>query len=108
MRYPRRGEIYWGPGQTKTRPLLVISNDTGNRYSEEVIVIAGTGQKLDKIYPVEVKVEGYGLEKPTKFTASKIFTILQEDLGNRIGRLPNSKMAEIEKALLISLDITHI
>jgi len=45
MSFPRRGEVFWGPGKKKIRPLLVVSNDQGNRYSNDVVVIPGTTQK---------------------------------------------------------------
>jgi len=60
MSFPRRGEVFWGPGKKKIRPLLVVSNDQGNRYSNDVVVIPGTTQKKDVIYPVEILVtEGF-------------------------------------------------
>ncbi|MBA7574401.1 hypothetical protein ES708_16207 [subsurface metagenome] len=45
MSFPRRGEVFRGPGKKKIRPLLVVSNDQGNRYSDDVVVIPGTTQK---------------------------------------------------------------
>ena len=75
MSFPRRGEIFWGPGKEKIRPLLVISNDQGNRYSSNVVVIPGTTKNIDTVYPVEVLVHGEGLPKLTKFQADSIFTI---------------------------------
>jgi len=60
MSFPCRGEVFWGPGKKKIRPLLVVSNNQGNRYSNDVVVIPGTTQKTDIIYPVEVLVtEGF-------------------------------------------------
>jgi mRNA interferase MazF len=56
MNFPKRGEIYWGPGKKKTRPLLVVSNNLGNQYSSDVVVIPGTTQNTDSVYPVEVLV----------------------------------------------------
>ena len=45
MNFPKRGEVYWGPGKKKTRPLLIVSNDLGNQYSSDVVVIPGTTKK---------------------------------------------------------------
>jgi mRNA interferase MazF len=105
MSFPRRGEIFWGPGKKKVRPLLVVSNDLDNRYSNDVVVIPGTTKNIEKIYPVEVLAEGSGLHKPTKFQADSIFTILQDELGERIGMLPISIMDKIAQALRIELDL---
>jgi len=68
MSFPRRSEVFWGPGKKKIRPLLVVSNDQGNRYSGDVVVIPGTTQKTDMVYPVEVLVTK-GFSTPTKFQA---------------------------------------
>jgi len=103
MSFPRRGEIFWGPGKEKIRPLLVISNDQGNRYSSNVVVIPGTTKNIDTVYPVEVLVHGEGLPKLTKFQADSIFTIYKSELGNKIGQLSSETMNNIATALRIEL-----
>lgn len=105
MNFPKRGEVFWGPGKKKIRPLLVISNDLGNRYSEDVVVIPGTTKNIEKVYPVEVIAESLSFSKPTKFQADSIFTIKQDELGQKIGKLPKSVMDEVAQALRIELDI---
>jgi mRNA-degrading endonuclease toxin of MazEF toxin-antitoxin module len=104
MSFPRRGEVFWGPGKKKIRPLLVVSNDQGNRYSNDVVVIQGTTQKTDIVYPVEVLViEGFS--KPTKFQADSIFTIGKEELGEKITELSPDIMADINTVLQIELNL---
>lgn len=105
MNFPRRGEIFWGPGKKKIRPLLVISNDLGNHYSNDVVVISGTTKNVEKIYPVEILAEATGLPKPTKFQADSIFTISQDELGEKIGKLSDSVMDKVAQALRIELDL---
>ncbi len=105
MNFPRRGEIFWGPGKKKIRPLLVVSNDLGNRYSNDVVIIPGTTRNVEKIYPVEVLAEGIYLPKPTKFQADSIFTISQDELGEKIGKLPVEVLDKISRALRIELDL---
>jgi mRNA interferase MazF len=83
MNFPKRGEVYWGPGKKKIRPLLVVSNNLGNQYSNDVVVIPGTTQNTSTIYPIEVLVEK-GLSNPTKFQADSIFTIEKTELGEKI------------------------
>lgn len=105
MTFPHRGEIFWGPGKKKIRPLLVISNDQGNRYSSNVVVIPGTTKKIETVYPVEILVRGCGLPKPTKFQADSIFTILKDELGEKIGKLSPADMDALAVALRIELSI---
>jgi len=104
MNFPRRGEVFWGPGKKKIRPLLVVSNDQGNRYSNDVVVISGTTQKKDIIYPIEILVTE-GFSKPTKFQADSIFTIGKEELGEKITQLSPDIMTDINTALKIELDL---
>ena len=104
MSFPRRGEVFWGPGKKKIRPLLVVSNDQGNRYSGDVVVIPGTTQKTDMVYPVEALVTK-GFSTPKKFQADSIFTIGKEELGEKITELSPDIMADINTALQIELNL---
>lgn len=104
MIFPHRGEVFWGPGKKKIRPLLVVSNNQGNHYSNDVVVIPGTTQKTDTIYPVEI-LATEGFSKPTKFQADSIFTIEKEELGEKITELSTDIMADVNTALQIELDL---
>ena len=104
MTYPKRGEVYWGPGKEEIRPLVIISNDIGNQYSEDVIVMAGTSKNIDKVYPVEVLITK-GLKKPTKFQADALFTIRKHELGEQITTLSQENISRINNAIRIELDI---
>jgi mRNA interferase MazF len=104
MNFPKRGEAYWGPGKKKIRPLLIVSNNLGNQYSNDVVVIPGTTQNTSTVYPIEVLVEK-GFSKPTKFQADSIFTIEKTELGERITSLSAEIMEDINRALQIELDL---
>ena len=104
MSFPRRGEVFCGPGKKKIRPLLVVSNDQGNRYSNDVVVIPGTTQKKDIVYPIEILVTE-GFSKPTKFQADSIFTIGKEELGEKIAEISPDIMADVNTALQIELNL---
>jgi len=113
--YPERGEIYLvdfgkveGAQIEKTRPALVIQNDLGNRYSPHTIVVAVRSAEEKKLLPVFVSVpEGIaGLTKDSLIDCGHISTVLKVRLGNRIGKLPTSFQAEVDKALKISLDLS--
>ena len=104
MNFPKRGEVYWGPGKKKIRPLLIVSNNLGNQYSNDVVVIPGTTQNTSTVYPIEVLVEK-GFSKPTKFQADSIFTIEKTELGERITSLSAERMEDINRSLQIELDL---
>jgi mRNA-degrading endonuclease toxin of MazEF toxin-antitoxin module len=104
MTFPKRGEIYWGPGKKKVRPFLVVSNNLGNQYSSDVVVIPGTTRNTDTVYPIEVLVKK-GFSKPTKFQADSIFTIEKKELGDKITSLSADIMKEINRALQIELNL---
>ncbi|HAJ34014.1 MAG TPA: hypothetical protein DCK79_11805 [Candidatus Atribacteria bacterium] len=104
MSFPRRGEVFWGLGKKKICPFLVVSNDQGNRYSGDVVVIPGTTQKTDMVYPIEVLVTK-GFSTPTKFQADSIFTIGKEELGEKITELSLDIMANVNTALQIELNL---
>ncbi len=111
--YPRRGEIYWvkldpavGSEISKTRPAVIISNDTGNQYSDRIIVAPLTSKGLDKVYPFEVKVTAEdGINSVSKVLLDQIRTIDKSRLGKQIGNLNNKKMEEVNKAIRVSLDV---
>lgn len=113
MNNPLKGEIYWanlnptiGSEISKTRPVLVVSNNINNQYASTVSILPITSS-TEKIYPFEVllvKNEG-GLANDSKVKANQIRTIDKQRLQSKIGTVAISKMAEIEKAILIHLDI---
>ncbi len=114
MPYPQRGEIYWvkldptiGSEIAKTRPALIISNNTGNQYYDRVIVAPITSKSIDKVYPFEVKItkgEG-GLDEISKILMDQIRTIDKSHLGEKIGKLESKIMRNVNESIRISLDI---
>jgi len=71
---------------------------------DDVVVIPGTTQKRDIVYPVEILVTE-GFSKPTKFQADSIFTIGKEELGEKITELSPDIMADINTVLQIELNL---
>ncbi len=110
--YPRRGENYLvnldptiGAEINKTRPAVIISNDLNNKYSETVTIIPITS-KVAKVYPFEVILTSgtlSGLEKKSKAKCSQIRTIDKCRLHKRMGRVSDSELEEIEKAIILHL-----
>ena len=102
----KRGEIYYadlspvvGSEQGGVRPVLVVQNNVGNRYSPTVIAAAITSQ-LDKAkLPTHIAVpaEVCGLPR------NSVVLLEQIRLGEKIGELPSGMMARVNEALLVSL-----
>ena len=108
-----KGEIYWanlsptvGSEISKTRPVLIVSNDINNQYAATVSILPLTSTTA-KIYPFEVflpKGEG-NLSNDSKAKANQIRTIDKQRIGDKIGKISASKLEEIETAILIHLGI---
>jgi mRNA interferase MazF len=110
----KRGEIYLvsldptiGREIAKTRPVVIISNNSCNRFSSTITILPITSKNLKKNYPFEVKlVKGKGsLPKNSKVKADQIRTIDKRRIVKRIGMLDADSMLLIETALKIHLDI---
>jgi mRNA interferase MazF len=111
---PRRGDVYWasldptvGAEIAKTRPVVIISNDVGNRHSSVVIVAALTSGRGDRVYPFEVLInagEG-GLSRASKILLNQVRTIDKTRLGRRIGALGWERMIEVDAAIRLSLAV---
>ncbi len=108
-----KGEIYWadlsptvGSEISKTRPVLIVSNNVNNQFAATVSILPITSTTA-KIYPFEVflpKGEG-NLTNDSKAKANQIRTIDVQRIGNKIGEISRSKSIEIENAILIHLGI---
>lgn len=113
----RRGDIFYadlspviGSEQGGTRPVLVIQNDIGNKYSPTVIVSPITSQ-IDKArlpIHVELKANRYGLEKDSVVLLEQIRTIDKKRLMEKIAHLDGEIMARVDEALMISLGLREI
>ena len=108
----KRGEIYYadlspvvGSEQGGVRPVLVVQNDVGNKYSPTIIVSAITSQLGKAKLPthIELSAEEYNLPKNSVALLEQIRTLDKRRLQEKITTLSSSKMKEINKALLISL-----
>ena len=109
----KRGEIYYadlspvvGSEQGGIRPVLIVQNDIGNKYSPTVIVGAITSQ-LDKAkLPTHIEVgKECGLNKNSVILLEQIRTIDKRRLQEKIGQLSQQKMNEVDYAIEISLGL---
>ena len=108
----KRGEIYYadlspvvGSEQGGIRPILVVQNDTGNKYSPTIIGAAITSKLNKAKLPTHIELnEGEcGLVKDSVILLEQIRTLDKKRLKERIGELSAPTMQKVNVALLISL-----
>ena len=107
----KRGEIYFadlspvvGSEQGGVRPVLVIQNDIGNKYSPTVIAAAITSQLSKTKLPTHIEIDQTsGLPKNSVVLLEQIRTLDKRRLKEKICELSAIKMSEINQALLVSL-----
>ena len=111
----KRGDIYYaelnpviGSEQGGTRPVLIISNNIGNRHSPTVIIAAITSRVQTKAkLPTHTEVKDVeGLDRDSIILLEQIRTIDKQRLKNHMGTMPDNIMARVDKALAISLAMT--
>ncbi len=109
----RRGDIFYanlspvvGSEQGGVRPVLVVQNDIGNKYSPTIIVAAITSKINKAKLPTHIELSGttYGLEKNSVVLLEQIRTLDKARLIEKIGNAVN-KLEEIDNALAISLGL---
>ncbi len=88
-RPPRRGEIYWvvldptvGTEIRKTRPAVIVSNDSCNRFGSRVVVLPVTSH-VESLYPGEARIRVR--RRPGRALGDQIRSIDRARLGARIG-----------------------
>lgn len=110
----KRGDVYFadlspvvGSEQGGVRPVLVIQNNIGNRFSPTVIVAAITAQIQKAKLPthVEIAAEIYDFDRDSVVLLEQIRTIDKQRLTDKITHLNEDIMAEIDEALQISLGL---
>ncbi len=108
----KRGELYYadlspvvGSEQGGIRPILVVQNDTGNKYSPTIIAAAVTSKLNKAKLPthIELSAREFGLQKDSVILLEQIRTLDKRRLKDRIGALPPTTMKRVNVALLISL-----
>lgn len=110
----KRGDIYYadlspviGSEQGGIRPVLIIQNDIGNKYSPTVIAAAITSQINKAKMPthIELLAKDYGLNKDSVVLTEQIRTIDKKRLREKIGRLDDELMKKVNDALFISFGL---
>jgi mRNA interferase MazF len=110
----KRGDIFYadlspviGSEQGGIRPVVIIQNDLGNRYSPTVIVAAITSQINKAKLPthVEISSEVYGLNKDSVILLEQIRTVDKKRLREKIGHMTDEDMKKVMEALVISMGL---
>ena len=111
----KRGDIFYadlspviGSEQGGVRPVLVVQNDIGNRFSPTVIAAAITSQINKAKLPthIEVSAQDYGLSKDSVVLLEQVRTIDKKRLKEKIGHLDSMTMRRVDDALEVSLGLS--
>lgn len=112
MEQIKRGQIYYadlspvvGSEQGGTRPVLIIQNDVGNKFSPTVIVAAVTSQMTKAKLPTHIELPKNlcGLPKDSVILLEQIRTLDKRRLKEKVGDVDNGTLFKVDKAILISL-----
>ena len=110
----RRGDIYYadlspvvGSEQGGVRPVLIIQNDVGNRFSPTVIAAAITSQRDKASLPthIEVDAQDSGLIKDSVVLLEQVRTLDKHRLREKMGKLDQTSMDRVNQALSISFGL---
>ena len=112
-----RGDIYYadlspvvGSEQGGVRPVLIVQNDVGNRFSPTVIAAAITSQKDKARLPTHIQLQsaGSGLARDSVVLLEQIRTLDKQRLKERMGRLDEASMIRVDRALQVSFGLDTI
>jgi mRNA interferase MazF len=105
--HPRRGEVWWvsfdpsiGGEVRKTRPAVIVSNNSANTALNRVLVVPLTSQ-TSKLYPGEAMIELNGERR--KAMADQLTTASKLRLRSRVGELSSAHLTAVENAMLLQM-----
>ncbi len=110
----KRGDIYYadlspvvGSEQGGVRPVLIVQNDVGNKYSPTVIAAAVTSQLNKSKLPTHIEIDAlkYGLPKDSVILTEQIRTIDKRRLKEKIGHIDEELMTMVNDALFVSFGL---
>jgi len=111
----RRGDIYYadlspviGSEQGGMRPVLIVQNNVGNRHSPTVIAAAITSQIGKARLPTHIELNSrtYGLSRDSVVLLEQVRTIDKRRLKERMGRLDEGLMQQVDNALAVSFGLS--
>ena len=110
----RRGDIFYadlspvvGSEQGGLRPVLIVQNDVGNKYSPTVIAAAITSKQSKAKLPthIDVLADKVGLSKDSVILLEQIRTIDKQRLKEKMGHLDDAVMNEVNTAISVSFGL---
>ena len=110
----KRGDIFYadlspviGSEQGGIRPVLVVQNDVGNKYSPTVIAAAITSKINKAKMPTHIELDAkqYGLSRDSVILLEQVRTIDKQRLREKIGKLDELQMIKVNDALSISFGL---
>lgn len=113
----KRGDIYYadlspviGSEQGGIRPVLIVQNDVGNKFSPTVIAAAITSQKMKADLPTHIKLnaEFCGLAKDSIVLLEQVRTLDKKRLKEHICTLSEEDMLKIDSAILVSMGLKAV
>lgn len=114
----KRGDLFYanlspvlGSEQGGIRPVVIIQNDVGNKYSPTVIIAPITSRMNKTKLPTHVKInasEKFGLPKDSVVLLEQIRTIDKQRLKDKIGKFDKRRMVDIDNAILTSLELADL
>ena len=112
----QRGDIYYadlspvvGSEQGGIRPVIVVQNDIGNRYSPTVIVAAITSQINKSKLPTHIELEAdvYGLPKDSVVLCEQMRTLDKRRLKGYVSSIDEEKMVNVDSAIAVSFGLVN-
>mgnify|MGYP002513839242 CR=1 FL=1 len=109
----KRGDIYYadlspvvGSEQGGIRPVLVVQNDVGNKYSPTIIAAAVTSKINKAKLPTHIELpSAYGLAKDSVILLEQIRTLDKRRLKEKMGHLPDGIMERVNDAITVSFGL---
>lgn len=112
----RRGEVRWvdldpvrGSESNRRRPGVIVSNDgantTASRLGRGVVTVVPVTSNLERVYPFQVllSAQATGLARDSKAQAEQVRSVAVERIGEAIGMLTSTDIADLDEALRIHL-----
>ena len=113
----RRGDIFYadlspviGSEQGGVRPVLIVQNNIGNKFSPTVIAAAITSQNSKTSLPTHIKVnaDNCGLSKDSIVLLEQVRTLDKTRLKEHIGTLSEEDMMRIDSAIVVSMGLKAV
>ena len=110
----KRGDIFYadlspvvGSEQGGVRPVLIVQNDVGNKYSPTVIAAAITSQQAKNSLPTHIRINaaGCGLAKDSIVLFEQVRTLDKKRLKEKMGALDQNSMMNVNEALSVSFGL---